>query len=127
MTEPTNPEAVDIEQIMQQIRQQILAKKDAVRASGAPVVSVSGERFSAEFYDHLYQANLIYDQIGVKLFVSKSTLPLVGPIIDKVRYKLHELVLFYVNKMAAEQIQFNTHMLQTVNLLAQELEKETHA
>lgn len=125
MTEPTSPEPVNIEEIMQQIRQQILAKKDAVRAVGAPVVTLTGERFSPEFYEHLYQANLIYDQIGVKLFVTKSQLPIIGPLVEKIRYKLHELVLFYVNKMAAEQIQFNTHILQAVNLLAQQLEKES--
>jgi hypothetical protein len=33
-------------------------------------------------------------------------------------------VLFYVNQLAAEQIQFNTHILQSVNLLAQQLEEE---
>jgi hypothetical protein len=34
------------------------------------------------------------------------------------------LVLFYVNQLATQQIQFNTHILQAVGMLAQELEAE---
>lgn len=123
MTETNTP--VNIEEIMQEIRQQILAKKDVIRAEGAPVVAISGKRLSPDFYEHLYQANLVYDQIGVKMLVTKANMPLIGPLLEKLRGKLHELVLFYVNKLAAEQIQFNTHILQAVNLLAQEMEKES--
>ncbi len=125
MTETNTTTPVNIEEIMQEIRQQILAKKDVIRAEGAPVVAISGKRLSPDFYEHLYQANLVYDQMGVKMLVTKVNIPLIGPLLEKLRGKLHELVLFYVNKLAAEQIQFNTHILQAVNLLAQEMEKES--
>lgn len=124
MSEQENKEIVNIEEIMQEIRQQILEKKDVVWSGSAPAVTVGGKRLPAEFYEHLYQATLVHDQIGVRLHVTKTNVPLIGGLLDNVRGKLHELVLFYVNKLAAEQIQFNTHILQAVNLLAQELEKE---
>jgi len=124
MTEKKDAEEINIEEIMQEIRQQILEKKDMVWSGGSTGVTVGGKRLPVDFYEHLYQATLVHDQIGVRLHVTKTNVPLIGGLLDNVRGKLHELVLFYVNKLAAEQIQFNTHILQAVNLLAQELEKE---
>ena len=115
---------INIEALMQEIRQQILDRKDLVRPEGNSPIPLHGERLSPEFYEHLYQAGLVYDQIGVKLQVTKSSFPLIGPLLDRARLLLHELVLFYVNKLAAEQMHFNTHILHAVSLLAQELEAE---
>jgi len=119
----TESEIVNIEEIMQDIRQQILAKKDLVHQSNRPVVVLSGKRLSTEFYEQLYQANLVYDQT-VKLKVTPVNVPLIGGLLQRVRQMLHELVIFYVNNQAAEQIRFNTHILRAVSLLAQELEAE---
>lgn len=124
MTEIEPSQEINIEEIMQEIRQQILEKKDVLRSGSTAVVNISGKRLSPDFYEHLYQAALVHNQIGVKLHVTKLNIPLVGPMLEKIRTKIHALVLFYVNQLAAEQIQFNTHILQTVNLLAQELEGE---
>lgn len=35
---------------------------------------------------------------------------------------LHNLVLFYVNQVAAEQIRVNRHLLRALSVLAQDLE-----
>lgn len=123
MSETEEMKEINVEEIMQDIRQQILAKKDLVHQSNRPVIVLSGKRLSPEFYEQLYQANLIYDQ-SVKLQVTPVNVPLIGGLLQRVRQMLHELVIFYVNKQAAEQIQFNTHLLRAVSLLAQELEKE---
>ena len=120
----TDTAEVDIEEIMREIRQQILAKKEAVGSAKRTPIPISGERLPPAFYDHLYQAGLIYDEVDVKLYVTKTNVPLVGPLLDKLRYKVHELVLFYVNRMAAEQMQFNEQILHAVSLLAQEMESE---
>lgn len=116
---------VDIEEIMQEIRQQILAKKESLRAAGTTPIPVAGERLPPAFYEHLYQASLIYDEIEVRLYVTKTKVPLIGPLLDKVRYKIHELVLFYVNQLAAEQMAFNEQILHAVSLLAQEMEADS--
>lgn len=121
---PPEEEIINIEAIMQEIRQQILAKKDVVRTPGSTPLFVQGRRLPPAFYEHLYQAGLAHHQIGVSLHVSKSSTPLIGPLLDRARQVAHQLVIFYVNKLAAEQIQFNTHILHALNLLAQELEKE---
>ena len=120
----SSAEEVNIEEIMQEIRQQILEKKDVVWSGNSAAVTVRGKRLPPEFYEHLYQATLVHDQIDVRIHVTKVNVPVIGRLLQTLRGKLHELVVFYVNKLAAEQIQFNTHILQAVNLMAQELEKE---
>lgn len=124
MNETEAIEEINIEAIMQDIRQQILAKKDLARPDRGPIVSLSGKRLSPEFYEHLYQASLVYDQTDVKLYVTPVNVPLIGGLLQRIRQMLHELVVYYVNKQAAEQIQFNAHILRAVSLLAQELEAE---
>ena len=112
-------DVVNIEEIMQEIRQQILSKKRV----GKPMLPVSGERLSPEFYEQLYQASLLQGELGVKLFVSRSEVPILGPMIDKLRGKVHELVLYYVNQAVAQQSEVNDHLLRAITLLSQELEE----
>ncbi|MFW5942848.1 MAG: hypothetical protein ACOC9X_02380 [bacterium] len=118
----TQAEEVDIEAIMQQIREQILARKEASAAGGAPPLKISGKRFAPEFYEHVYQAGLAYDQVQVSMYVSKSSIPVLGRLVEWLRSKLHELVLYYVNQLAAKQITYNTHLLRAVSIMAEELE-----
>ena len=123
-TEKADTDEINIEEIMREIRQKILAKKEAVGSGKRTPIPVSGERLPPAFYDHLYQAGLVYDEIDVQLYVTKTNIPLIGPVLDKLRYKVHELVLFYVNRLAAEQMHFNEQILHAVSLLAQEIEAE---
>ncbi len=80
--QPATESPVNIEEIMQQIRQQIIARRAAVgvgaggSAGAAPVVT--GRRYPPEFYEHLYQARLALDEVEVPVFVSKSGVPLIG-------------------------------------------------
>jgi hypothetical protein len=120
--EPT----VDVEAIMQEIRAEILAQR-AGGPGADPIVATSGERFSPAFYEHLYQAGLVYDQLKPDLFVSRSRIPLIGPLLERMRQKIHELVLFYVNQVAADQIRMNTHLLRALSVLAEDLEQEREA
>ena len=120
--EPT--ETVDIEAIMQQIRQQILVKKQAEGGEDAPHIPVKGKRLPPEFYEHLYHAGMAYDQIGVKMNVTRVPIPIVGKLLEAVRTKIHELVLYYLNQTAAQQIKVNHHLLQALSILSEELENE---
>lgn len=117
-----NEEAVDIEKIMRQIREQILSNKSSLQRDGKPIVPAGGERFPPEFYEQLYYAGLAYDQVGVKMHVTKLPIPVVGSLLAWLRGKVHQLVLYYVNQVAAQQIKVNTHLLQAVSILSKELE-----
>jgi len=123
----TDAAEIDVEEIMQEIRQQILAKKESLRSTSTVPIPVGGERLPAAFYEHLYRAGLMYDEIDAKLYVTKSKIPLIGPLLDKVRYKAHELVLFYVNQVATDQMRFNEQILHAVSLLAREMEEEAES
>ena len=122
----TSEPEINVEEIMQQIRAEILAQR-AAQAGRSPIVSAGGRRFSPEFYEHLYQAGLAYDQIKPQIFVRKATTPLIGPLLTWIRQKVHQLVFFYVNQLAAEQIKVNTHLLRALDLLSQELEQAERA
>lgn len=117
----TGPD-VDIEAVMREVRAEVLAKKSA-RIQNSPLAAgVGGRRFPPAFYDHLYQAGLTFDVSTVELHVTKVPIPIIGPIIEKLRQKFHELVLFYVNKLAAEQAEVNENLLSAMSILSQELE-----
>ncbi len=124
MDEPTKPAEINIEEIMQQIRREILEKQATVGKGGAPLVPTGGTRFSPTFYEHLYYAALAHDQIQIKMHVTRIPIPIIGPIVEWVRGKLHELVLFYVNQVADQQTIVNKHLLQAISILSQELERE---
>jgi hypothetical protein len=113
-------EEVDIEAIMQDIRRQILSQ----RRIGKRELPVAGKRFSPAFYEQLYQAGLMQSETGVMMHVTKSTVPIFGSLIDMLRGKLHQLVLFYVEKAVVQQNSVNDHLLQAITLLSQELEAE---
>lgn len=129
--QPANEAEVNVEEIMQQIRQQIVAKRAAVgpAAAGSPAaaagdIAVTGKRFAPEFYEHLYQARLALDEVHVPVFVSKSGVPIIGGLLVWLRTKLHELVSYYVNKSAERQVSASEHLLRALSLLGQELEEE---
>lgn len=125
MTEenPLEEEQVDIEAIMQEIRARILAQQAHLPHYQETLVNVSGKRFSPEFYEHLYQANLAHNQVGVDLQVTPVSLPLIGPLIERMRSKVHQLVLFYVNQVTAQQREVNAHLLRALSMLSEELDK----
>lgn len=122
--QPATESPVNIEEIMQQIRQQIIARRAAVgvgaggSAGAAPVVT--GRRYPPEFYEHLYQARLALDEVEVPVFVSKSGVPIIGGLLVWLRTKIHELVAYYVNMSAARQASAAEHLLQALSLVGQE-------
>lgn len=111
---------VDIEAIMQDIRRQILERK----LPGAAQVPLSGHKLPPAFYEHLYEASLIQSQLGVKIDVTKSAVPLIGGLIDRVRAQFHQLVIFYINQVATQQAQVNNHLLAALAALGGYLEEK---
>jgi len=122
--QPIREPEVNVEAIMQQIRQQIIAKRAAVGpgAAGSGDLVVTGKRFPPEFYEHLYQARLALDDYQVPVFVSKSGVPVIGSLFVWLRTKFHELVTYYVNQSAARQVSAINHLLQALSMMGQDLE-----
>jgi len=73
-----------------------------------------------EFYEHLYQARLAQSRLNVELLTTKSGAPLVGSLIDRMRVTVHQLVIFYVDRLAAKQAEVNNQILQALAVLGKE-------
>ena len=122
---PAGAEAeVNIEEIMQEIRQKILAQNIPAGGPAGMQIPTGGSRFPPAFYDHLYQAGLGINDMHIRLQVSRSNLPLIGSLVDRLRAALHQVVLFYVHQAVEKQADVNRHLLQAVGILAEELEHE---
>ncbi len=122
-----NEEKINVEEIMQHIREQIIVRKTAESPGNIPLVKLSGQHLPSEFYEHLYHASLLHNQIDVQIHLTPTATPIVGSFLHRLRQMIHEVVVFYVNKLAAQQIEVNQHLLRAVSILGEEMEKMQEA
>jgi uncharacterized coiled-coil protein SlyX len=113
---------VDVESIMQQIRDYL------ARKSGRPV-SEAGPRpaqalLDGEVYEELYEANRTYDKLYVTLYLTPTRMPLMGALWQHVRAKIHGVVLFYVNRLGELEMGFNAHVIRVLNAMVQNMDEE---
>ena len=111
-------ESVDIEAIMEEIRMQI---RDRRHASMEDDSQIFDGPLPPEFYEALRKAGEANAQLQPKMVITESTFPLIWPVVQRVRRRFHELVLFYVNQLASKQIQFNSHLIRALSLLAEDV------
>jgi hypothetical protein len=111
-------EAVDIEAIMAEIRLQIQEKRDASMAGAS---SAYEGPLPVEFYDAMAKADQANAHLQPKMVLTESSLPIIGPLLERIRYNFHELVLYYVNQLASNQIQFNSHLIRALTLLGEDV------
>lgn len=119
---------INVAEIMEEIRRNIHQRQSEARdrkvvfpTFGATVPSDTKptEEMERVLHHHLSQANLHYDKIGVALQFMPRPVPLIGRLWTAFRREAHNLVIFYVNTLAARQITFNDHVLRALNALAQ--------
>ena len=111
---------VDVEKIIDEIRRQILVN-NAKQGGKLSKLNVEGDHFSADFYENLYQATISYQHINLQ--AQKSNVPLIGPLLDRLRTAVHQLILFYVNQFVTEQARVNQLNVHLINELSIEIEK----
>ncbi len=111
-------ESVDIEAIMEEIRRQIRERR---HTSSEDASQIFDGPLPAEFYDALKKAEEANAQLQPKMVVTESTLPIIGPVVQRFRHNFHKLVLFYVNQLASNQIQFNTNLVRALSLLSEDI------
>jgi hypothetical protein len=119
---------INVAEIMEEIRRNIRQRQSGARdrkvafpAFDATVTpdAEPTEEMERVLHHHLSQANLHYDKIGVALQFMPRPVPLIGRLWTVFRREAHNLVIFYVNTLAARQITFNDHVLRALNALAQ--------
>lgn len=109
-------EPVNIEHVMQDVRREILERKlpGQVRL---PSAAASSQR--PEYYEELFRAALAQSRVEIDLLVTPTRVPIIGPIVDFMRGKFHELVVFYINRSAMNQAKVNNHILAALSILGQ--------
>lgn len=116
-------DSVNIETVMQEIRQQVLERKLPSQAN----MPIKGERLPPEFYEHLYKAILAQNQLGVKMQIVKSDVPIFGSLVNRFRAMFHQLVIFYIQRLTEQQEEVNRHLLGALMALSQYLEEQGEA
>ena len=114
---------IDIEEIMAEIRQQLMSQQVGPGMIGLDL-PLTGQRFSPEFYEQMYLAGMESNDMHIYLDVTPSNIPLLGPLLDRFRQALHQVVLFYVHKVVERQAGVNRHLLKALSALSEELENE---
>ncbi len=118
---------LDVEEIMRRIRAHIAARGgvvEPVEVTGAPQPE---GRLARSLTGVLADASSAAGNVAVVMNVTRTPTPVLGPIIDSLRTKVHRLVIFYVNQMAARQMAFNAQVMRTLTALIKELDAGTVA
>jgi hypothetical protein len=123
---------LDAEAIMQELRARIRARRAEAKARGLDFEAYADGLyplspdavFGRDLYESVRYAGLGYDKVNVEMALTESRLPLIGGAVQQLRAALHQLVLFYVNRLAARQIRFNEQVARSLAAMVRDLEAE---
>lgn len=135
LIEIQDPE-IDPSQIMEQIRQRMQRRREEMEYPNKEfppfgAAAYPGEPEAADYdnelYYHLRKANELYYQIGIEPTLAPSPvtqLPILGPLWRRIRQEAHNLVLFYVGKLARRQLAVNRHLVSTLNRMVAQFQEQ---
>lgn len=113
-----------VERLLERIQRYLDRRvKEPTPGQPPPPLPVKG-RFSAEVYDRLMEADLIKDAIFLEVSLTPSSLPLLGGLWQRARMAAHQLVVFYVNRLAGAQAAFNREIVASLIALVRDLERD---
>ncbi len=123
---------IDAAEIMRRIRERIRQRRVEAEEAGVDydaflrtlATDRENARFDKSLYTALRQTAAMSDHLGVGLSLTRPSIPLLGPLIQRVRTALHNLALYYVNLLALQQREFNRHIVQLFVSLIRSLERE---
>ena len=124
MNEKKATTEINIEDIMRDIRAEILTKQATVGDRNEPIVPTDGEYLPYEFYEHMYHAAMAFDNTKIEMHVTKVNIPILGGIIETLRGKVHELVLYYVQQNVSKQKEVNYHLLRALAIASKKIEED---
>lgn len=123
---------IDAEEIMKEIRARLRARREEALARGFDWEAYADGLYpvppeavlSRDLHEAVRYLSLEYDKANVEMELTETQLPLIGGLVQRVRAALHELVLFYVNRLAARQIRVNYQASRAMVMLVRDLEAE---
>lgn len=111
---------VPVEEMLAQIQRHLDARQGG---RGGGVAAPHGDRFSPSVYEALEEAGAMLDTVRVEPFLSPLRLPLIGDVWQKVRRPAHDLVIYYVNRLAGAQAAFNREIVTALRGLVADLDR----
>lgn len=123
---------IDREAVFQEILDNLIRRRRLAReqgldyealARGQPASPHHGP-FSYDLHYSLKQMQASYNRIEVGLSLTESRIPVIAPLVQRVRLALHRLVLYYTNRMAGRQSRFNEYTLKAMTDLIKEIRDE---
>ncbi|MFW6116367.1 MAG: hypothetical protein ACOC6F_01450 [bacterium] len=136
LIEIDDPE-IDVDQIMDEIRDRIQRRREEMGYPRQTFPSFGAaaypgepehERFDEDLYYPLRKANDLYMNLGVEVVLSPSLatrVPILGRLWKQIRREAHNLVLFYLSRLAGRQTTVNRHLVSTLNRMAVQLQQQS--
>jgi hypothetical protein len=114
---------INAEAIMRQIRENLRSRRQEAEARGFEFDSLAAGEYPRRFDDDLYrEIRRVSPSIS-----AKGAVPILSSLFRRVRIVLHQLVIYYVNQLAAQQNRHNRQVLRVLMELVRELERESHS
>lgn len=122
---------VDADAIMKQIRENLRSRRKQAEACSFDLNGVAGGRcrgrFAPDLHRRLRQLSLSSSGVGVSVSVSdESSVPIISSLSRRLRRAFHQLVVFYVNRLAVQQDHHNRQVVRVLAELMQALEGEPY-
>ncbi len=123
---------LDAETIMQEIRARLRARREQAEVQGLDFEAYADGLYpldadavlSRELHEAVRSAGLGYDKVNVEMMLTETQMPLLGGVVHRVRSALHELVLFYVNRLALRQTHYNEQTARALVAMVRDVEEE---
>lgn len=117
---------LSVEDIMAQIREQIRNRQPQqppVESRSETMTNTLAQSKQVGYapYSDLYQARNSADAIRVSLSIVKRNHSIVDRLLGRLRYELHNLVIYYLNMLAAKQVIFNRSMVNVVSFIVEKV------
>lgn len=125
---------IDVQEIMRRVRERVRQRAAQKKAEpwlpdfGSEVTDIdsSAGAFTPKMYYTLRQAREQANRIWVDLLLTETTaqrIPFLGGLWRRIRREAHNLVLFYVNILAANQAAVNNHVVRILSELVSKQEQ----
>jgi hypothetical protein len=124
--------ALDTEAIMHEIGTRVRTHRAEALAKGLEWQAFAdglyplppGATLSRELYEAIRHLELGNEKIHVEMYLTETRLPLISGLVHRLRTALHELVLFYVNRLAAKETRVHEETTHALAMLVRDLEIE---
>jgi len=130
---------IDPQEIMAEIRERIQKRREELGYIPQQFSTFGGTKFpgrpddvpyNPDYYDHLEMVNAVYKEVdtGVDLQPSPALrVPVLGTLWSMIREQAHQLVLYYVNRTVAHQMNVNRELVSVLNITEEMMLKQQRA